>query len=258
MAARMVDAQAPGIARRLKVVATKIGVGRDWGLEVADEIGNLTLLIEATRRAEVFDDAGHADLRSVLGVPLRKEDVHGEKVADCWDVLGQATELEDRVTTCRSWLRGRGTGRWAMHLAFTVAGQSSDLRLSPGAAITAEVEFYPSAWPQRVLIAEAAPTGFAPLKMASWDEAVERTADALAAQPWIDQIPVGLAQARLALEEGKWWAVDTTGAAFPIAKRQPWELLAMSGNEPFELFGEFDGIEFVPLGAWGEWGFLAL
>jgi len=58
--------------------------------------------------------------------------------------------------------------------------------------------------------------------------------------------------------EAGWWVIDAEGAAVGVRGSELWELLARSGNEPCNLFGEFNGLEFRPLSAWGSWGFLAL
>ncbi|MDR3691801.1 MAG: SWIM zinc finger domain-containing protein [Fimbriimonas sp.] len=258
MAARMVDAQAPGVARRLKRIGEKVGIGSDWGLEVAGELGRLELLIEGSRRIDALPPELSADLRSTLGIPVRKEDLDGERVSDVWDALGQATEREDRVTTIRTWLRGRTYGRWAMHLGFSVAGQPPEQQLLSGVSFTAELVFYPSAWPLRVQIGQTTPAKFEPLHRGRWADSVEDMASALSAHPWIEQIPACLSQARLGRTDSTLWAIDGEGAAMPIRAGDLWELLARTGNEPCELFGEFDGTMFRPLGAWGDWGYLPI
>jgi len=258
MAARMVDAQAPGIARRLKRIGAKIGVGADWGLTVAGEIGSIALLIEGSRRIDTLPAELRADVRSTLGIPIRREELDGDRIADVWDALGQTTETEDRVTTIRTWLRSRSSGRWGMHLAFSVAGQPPDLRLTPGLSFIGELEFYPSAWPLRAQVGDVTPAKFEPLPGGKWSNSLEDLAAALSGHPWIEQIPVCLSQARLGQTDSGWWAIDHDGASMPIRAGNLWELLARSGNNPFELFGEFDGTVFRPLGSWGDWGYLPL
>jgi hypothetical protein len=258
MAARMVDAQAPGLARRLKRIGARVGVGTDWGQDVAGELGSIALLIEGAKRIDRLADGTKFDVRTTLGIPIRKEDFDGEHISDVWDVLGQISEMEERVTTIRSWLRSRSTGRWAVHLAFSVAGQPPDLRLSPGTGIIAELEFYPSGWPSRAQIADPAPTPFRPTPSGNWEDGLETASIALAANPWIEQIPVCLSKARLGMLGDRWWVVDSVGASMPTRGWNSVDLLARTGNEPFEMFGEFNGIDFRPLGAWADWGYLAL
>ncbi len=258
MAARMVDAQAPGVARRLKRIGSAIGVGPDWGPSVAGQMGNLALLIEASRRSESFGEAMRADVRSALGIPLRKDEIGGEKVVDTWDDLGQFVEVEDRITACRSWLFGRASRRWAMHLAFSVAGQPFDVRLMPGTALAAELEFFPSAWPLRAHLGDRHDVPFRPICGGTWDEAVERYSLALAAQPWIEQQPVHLEASCLGKSGSSWFAIDAEAVAMKLQGPEPWGLLGLSGNFPCSVFGEWNGMDFRLLAGWGEWGFVSL
>jgi hypothetical protein len=260
MAARMVDAQAPGIARRLKSIGASIGVGPDWAFGTVSALGSLQLLIEAGRRLETFPDLPQKDILTALGVPLRKESLADETFIDVWDIVGQQIETEDRLTTCRSWLLGRTDGRWAMHLAFSVAGQPFDVRLIPGTALAAELRYFPSAWPLRADLGERDFVPFGARRIGSvWSVALDRISSGLASCPWQEQFPVHLSGASLGTIDGKWFAVDRNGESMAISGRcSPWEMLALSGNQPFEMFGEWDGLSFRLLSAWGSWGFLRM
>lgn len=258
MAARMVDAQAPGVARKLKSIGAKVGVGADWASTVAGEMGSVTLLIEAARRLDRLPEALQSDVQSALGIPLRKESIGGERILDVWDVLGQSTEIEDRITVCRSWLRARGAGRYGMHLAFSVAGQPFDVRLAPGSAFAAEVEYFPSAWPMRIHIHDREPVPFEPRGGADWAAAETALANVLAASPWTELAPVCLRNAVLGVENGQWFAIDEQGRGIAIRGGAPWALLAAGGNMPGAFFGEWDGERIRLLSAWGSWGFLPL
>ena len=261
MAARMVDAQAPGIARKLHKIAATIGVGSDWGIRAASEMGRITLVMEAARNIEGLDPGLASDTKAVLGIPMREDDLsEDEAVIDVWAVLGQTVEEEDRLTVYRSWVAGLGTGRWAMHLAFSVAGQAPSLRLLPGFAFAALAKFYPSAWPLRAAFQEVAPCQLGRPKGADWTEAQERLCDALSKNPWIEYVPVLLSDALLARLGERWYALDRNGAAFPLIARGDgcWKALALSGGSPCDLFGEWNGGELRLLSAVGEWGFASL
>jgi hypothetical protein len=261
MAARMVDAQAPGIARRLKRVGSMIGVGSDWGERAAAELGTLTLAIEAARRIESLPLELQWDAKAALGIPVREDELPIEgDVADMWSVLGQSVEVEDRITTFRSWLYGMGTGKWAMHLAFSVAGQAPGLRLIPGQSFAGIGRFYPSAWPLRASFSEMSACEFKMPRGWTWEHSNERLTDALSKSPWIESLPVLISDARLGRAGDMWYAIDESDGAFPMsdhaAKR--WLLLALTGNGPASLFGEWDGRRFSLLSSCAEWGFIAL
>jgi hypothetical protein len=246
MAARMVDAQAPGVARRLRRIGDTVGVGADWSVRAGRELGSLGLLIEAARRADTLGDLEH-DVRVALGIPPRKEDAEA-LIADVWDMVGTLGEEEDRLWTRRSWFRGRESGRWALHLAFSPGGGSPPPSLLPyGAAMRAEARFFPSAWPLRVEMGEGEPREYAPGPGVTWAQALEEQANALALNPWIERFPVLLRDAVLAQDGERWLIVDAEGIGIPLANSEDerhW-LLGRTGNVPCEIFGEFDGEAFT-------------
>lgn len=261
MAARMVDAQAPGIARRLKKIGACVGVGQDWGMRVSGEMGRITLATEAARNLEKLDAVLQQDVKTAIGIPIREEDLPmDEMLVDVWLVLGEVIEEEDRLTTYRSWMMGLGTGRWAMHLSFAVGGQPPRRRFLAGHSFAAIGRYYPSAWPHRVAFSEVAPCAGGRPKGSLWAEACERLCQALSRNPWIESIPVLLSGARLARDGEHWYALDENGASCPIVDRQNgrWRVLALSGGTPCDLFGEWTGDEFRLLAALGTWGYSAL
>lgn len=241
MAKRMVDAQAPGAARRLRRIGETVGVGADGNARAAAGIGSLALLVEAARRAEGLGELAH-DVRAALGVPAASEE-GAETVADVWDAVGTFGSEEDRLWTRRTWFLGRETGRWALHLAFSPGKEPPPPRAPFGAALAAEARFAPSAWPLRAAIEGGEGREFAPRAGGTWAEAFDAQADALARNPWIDLFPVLLRDAALAETDGRWMIVDAEGIGVPLSSfddEREW-LLGRTGNRPHEVFGEFDG-----------------
>lgn len=258
MAARMIDAQAPGVASRLRRIGATIGVGEAWAASATGQLGNLRLLIEAAGRIDSLGSAMGSDVRSALGISTRKEDLDSQTVVDVWDVVGQIKETEERLTTCRSWLRSRSDGRWGMHLAFSAAGQPFEFRPIPGTAVAASVRFYPSAWPHRIHFGEFEIVAFQAAGGGTWGEALEAATSIWSANPWVEQVPVHLHNSVLGREVHDWYAIDQAGKAMPLTGSEPWEVLALGGNQPCELFGEWDGVDLRLLGAWGNWGYVSL
>lgn len=255
MAARMVDAQAPGIAVRLKRIGASTGVGEAWAPAVTGQICSLALLIEAVRRVDALGEPLRADVRTTVGIPTKKEELEGAPVSDTWDVLGQIVEVEDRLSTCRSWLRGRSTGRWATHLTFSIAGQPYDFRPVVGSALMSDLQFYPSAFPLRAHIGESSAVEFAPGAGALLGDQFELGAQIWSRSPWVEQVPVHLHSAKLGKSGDEWRVIDESGASAILRGPEPWSLLAVSGNHPSDLFGEWNGTSLRLLSSWGEWGF---
>jgi hypothetical protein len=292
VAARMVDAQAPGLARQLREMAGIPHSGVGWPERLLERLGKIHLLLQGFQRLETLPPATQADIRTSIGwtpkeefsssSPVSDGDVSdsGRNVsqqgtsatpqefarrltADRWLVLGQRVEEQDNLRTQRTWLQGQHTGKAALVLNYAYGNQPLDTSLIPGTAIEAELGFFESAYPLRSLIKvrHAPPT---PLVEMPGEEliatALSNYATALACHPWIEQFPLSL-QAILPLRYNNGWAVrDSAGYLLPITPRfeQGWQLLALSGGHPINVFGEWNGKEFLPLSALAGDNFIVL
>ena len=89
-AARMVDAQLPGIAARLRNLQGVTSSGEDWPGVVLAQFGQLQLLIDAFRHLDALSPEEQADVRAALGLSPDKDEVlaTGERLSDLWLVLG--------------------------------------------------------------------------------------------------------------------------------------------------------------------------
>ena len=118
-AARMVDAQLPGIAARLRSLQGVTSSGEDWPGVVLAQFGQLQLLIDAFRHLDALSPEEQADVRAALGLSPDKDEVlaTGERLSDLWLVLGVGYAEENRLWRRRVWLRGQNSGRTAGFLA---------------------------------------------------------------------------------------------------------------------------------------------
>lgn len=256
-AARLVDAQAPGVAARVRRLAEIPGSAPDWPEALLSQLGRIALLTHAFRRLDQLVPALQEDVRQQIGWTLTQEEVaaRGETVGDEWLALGRWVEPEDRVRTQRTWLLGARTGRTALVLQFSPAGAPFGEMLPPGARQTADLTFWPGALPLRARIAarhgEMAPlSGRFPGAAGSIEAFLAGVAEALARQPWLDRFLCVLGDAVPVYEtSGEHWSVrDGTGATLPLLGGPHWRLLALSGGGPVDLAGEWDGAALRPLG----------
>jgi hypothetical protein len=158
VAARMVDAQAPGVASQLRHLAGIPASGDGWPGRLLAEYAQLHLLARAHRQLAALP-ADLADVvRSHVGYPVtRKEVLARPAVADQWLVTGTRDLLDGTIPARRTWLRGRGTGRFALLLVFDprgLFGGSYAASLRPGQILDAELHYYPGAPALRAVIAE--------------------------------------------------------------------------------------------------------
>ncbi len=255
-AAQMIDAQAPGIASRLRRMATIPNSSRDWPEKLLAQLGRLALLTHAYRRIEQLNPPLQENVRQMVGWTLNQEEVaaRGETISDDWLILGQTFDDEERVRVQRTWMYGLQSERQALILQFSAAGAPFPEIFPLGSHQQANLLFWPSAYPQRARVA-ARRGEIAPLKDPlpgdeQTDAFLARAADALAHQPWMERFLCVLRNVVpicSAVNES-WYIRDARGDALPLAKGEHWQLLALSGGHPIDLASEWDGESLLPLG----------
>jgi hypothetical protein len=261
VAARMVDAQAPGLAGMVRRIARLMASGAGWEVRTLEQLGRVYLLLEAADRVGELPGELGGDARVALGYSQAKEDVLATAgVADLWTVVGQAFEDEDRVKVRRTWLWGKRTGRAALVLDFAVGNQALDASLVAGTAFEGEVAFYPSGAPLRALVksrGEGVPVA-EPLGEegdSGIGAGLERCARALSANPWLVRWPMVLARAKV-VRSGDRWLLSDGHELLPVSGAfargiHLWRLLAATGGREATIVVEWDGEEAEPVGLFG-------
>lgn len=255
LAARMVDAQAPGLGARIREAAAGIGQGEEWPERTLARLGLLQLVCDAMARRASLPPALQAELRTVVGWPCERTEVieHGDLLSDRWTVLGVATqERDDRLTERRVWLHGQQTGLRALLLDHAFGGRGFEQPWLSGQGIDATVHRFPGSSGLRVLMTERrgdpAPACW---PGDSLDQEWLRVARRVAVSPWVPLHPVVLPGAVPLRQEDRSWAVVGT-QAWPLVLSDDdlWQLLSASAGHPVHLMGEWDGHRLVPLTAW--------
>lgn len=155
MAARLVDAQAAGLARLVREMSGVANSGQDWQARLLERAGKLHLLIEGYKRIHELPEENQADIRAAIGWTINQEDLLARTgVRDRWLVAGSRVEQEERLRTQRVWLWGEATNRATMILHFAHGHQPLDASLVRGTKFEAELVFYPGAYPMRALVKE--------------------------------------------------------------------------------------------------------
>ncbi|WOT34789.1 SWIM zinc finger family protein [Streptomyces coeruleorubidus] len=257
-AARMVDAQAQGLAGRVRELGAIPSTGPGWPVRLLEECALLHLLGQGWLRRERLPEALAATVRSRIGLPASAD---GPPVRDRWLVLAQYDTADTRLTTRRIWLYGADSDRTVLLLSYGAAGRAPELALPVGLALEAEVSAYPGAGRLRVALGEQfappAPTAIRPQGMTT-SQAAARYGDALRDDPWLDSVPVTLGRVVPTPDGDSWQLADADeDAALPLtpsARSRPglWRLVALSGGAPVRVFGECGHQGFTPLTAWPE------
>jgi hypothetical protein len=267
MAARLVDAQAPGLARWLRNLASIPASGAGWSERLLAELGSLYLLLEGYRRLETLPEPLQADIRSRIGWNWQEGDLPAESwVRDRWLMLGQRSYEEEQLRIRRAWLWGRECGRLALVLDFAYQSQPLPPIAAPGTWVEAELGFFPSHYPQRALLRNPAMIPVmieeqaAPPALADGAALLEAYAEALAQQPWLGVVPAVLTEVTPVQDSADRWRLrDRAAHRLPLNPgfSESWRLLALSGGTPLTVFGEWNGEQFWPLGAWMDGRFAA-
>jgi hypothetical protein len=257
-AARMVDAQAPGLAARVRELGAIPSSGPGWPVRLLEECALIHLLVQGWLRRERLPDGLAATVRARIGLSGQAD---GPPTRDHWLVLAQYDTSESHLTTRRIWLHGAESARTALLLSYGAAGRAPELALPVGLAFEADLSAYAGAGQLRVALGEQltppAPTAVRPPGMTTAEAAV-RYGEALRSDPWLDSYPVTLDRVIPTPAGDTWQLADADGdLALPItmsAAARPglWRLIALSGGAPVTVFGECGHRGFTPLTAWPE------
>ncbi len=259
-AARMVDAQAAGLARRVRGMgALATSVGGAASARLVDAVGTTALLLAASRRQDVLDEPARADVRQHLGWSVAQDEVlAGAHVEDAWTCVGETVTADERVTTTRTWLRGAG-GRWALVLTFAAGGAASAPPFTPGEVADAALAFYPGAAPLRALVARRGPGAPAePVPAApGLRAALEAVAERVAADPLTTLLPLAVDDVRPVQGPDGWLLRDRDGRVLPLAPgfAAPLALASVAAERGVRLAAEWDGFALLPLGTWSSEGY---
>jgi len=251
--AHMIDAQAPGLARRVRSLAQL--ASDNFPAKFFEELGELWLLLEGYQQRQSLPKSLRNDVRSQLGWTQRKAELQQRPGQwDHWVVVGQVRGQETTGATTlklqRTWLWGLQQHRFALLLDYVHHRQSLPKDLSPGSTWAAELVFYDAANPQRAILKAPQALSTPPFDLLGYpdiEQGLNAYAEALAVAPWCDRIPLSLSQI-LPLNAGTQLR-DHSGQSLPISPdfQQGWQLMALSGGRPLSLFGEWDGDSYLPL-----------
>ncbi|MFI8002023.1 SWIM zinc finger family protein [Streptomyces sp. NPDC086010] len=254
-AARMVDAQAPGLAHRVRELGEVPASGTGWPARMLEECALLHLLDTAWLGLGRLPAPLAATVRSRVGLTASAE---GPALRDHWLVLAQYDVPDGRIVTRRAWLHGRTSGRTTLLLSYGAAGRAPDLALPVGSVIDAEVTPYPGGGRLRGELGLRFGEPYAdppPPPGGTTADALAAYGRALRDDPWLDSWPAVLGEVVPAPAAEGWRLVGTDSTALPVAgpalsRPGLWKLAALSGGLPLTVFGTCGHRGFEPLAAW--------
>jgi hypothetical protein len=261
-AARLVDAQAPGVARLARKMADVAASGEGWDSRLLERMGKLYLLIEGFKRVNDLPSATQVDIRALIGWTQNQEELSLETgVRDRWTILGQRVEEEDRLRAQRIWLWGEQSGRAALIVHFAHAQQPLDASFITGSVVEAELVFFPSAHPLRAIVKQRHGAPESPERISGYAKIIDAHKaflDAMTANPWLEKFPMPLLNVTPLRRGDSWFVRDAEDRALKLAPHFEfgWTMLALSGGHKIDIFGEWDGDHLWPLSAFVEGRFV--
>lgn len=250
IAARMVDAQAPGVAGVLRGLPAEFAE-QDWPDRVLHELAGLHLLSRAHGRLDELPAELAATVRSRVGYQVAKAEVlAGPGIEDSWWALGAVDVSDQQLRRRRVWLRGVRSGLTGVWLTFAPPGMSFDESVVPGLGLSGVLHRYPGVGQPRVLLGESNDRPPEPLSWPGESIAATRRrfAALLADDPWAARLATAVRGRPVRSGDG-WWLRDEAGDVCPLLELsgQPWPLVAQSAGDPLTVFGEWGPAGLMPL-----------
>jgi hypothetical protein len=259
MADRLVDANLSELAKDIRQLASISIKHPRWHEDYLSVLGRLHLLIQGFKRLDDLPEATAADLRMAVGW---SPTLQVEMVADTWHVVGRRVEVEVNRKVQHTFFWSEKCSRPALFVDVVHATKTAHTRFLPGAVLDATLSFYTSSTPlraelvslQKVTQPKNVVKGESSLKSAMTNFTKVTTAN-----PWLRSYPLVLQGVVAERHEGNWIIRDSEGYFLPLPPRfgYGWYLRALSA-ESLWLFGEYDGVRFLPISTWANGRLLEL
>jgi hypothetical protein len=249
VAARLVDAQLPGLAEQVRAMGSDVHARADWADHLLFRSGRWWALTKAWGKRDELAPNEFADLRVAVGWARASADVQGtEALPGPWLVLGAYRSDDGRLQQQRTWLRGPD-GMVVVVLDFAGQGEALATPQLAGAELDVTVSRYPGSAPQRAMFTSPiAPRGLAESlgEGCSIAQALQSESTAVALSPWQERHPVLFGGVRFSPGDHGWLR-DGSGDALPIVDAPLDSLLALTGGHPVDVFGELEEGRVRPL-----------
>lgn len=239
MARRMVDAQAPGLAARLKAMQEIDFSTNEWKSDLTESMSRLYLLMQSYRNIDSLSEEWKHEIRTQIGYSQSKDTVlAGEPVTDSWLVLHKQSRKISDINTEIYWLYGKRSRLFAKCLNFAAAGVFPSESWVPGSVYKGALCFYSGTGTcRRALFREykLEEDGFVPECSKDLKQAAAAYRMAISINPFSEDIPL-LVNAVTAARNGKSCTLlDNAGNAVQVKMPEETfiDILAITGGNPF-------------------------
>ncbi|WP_221391089.1 SWIM zinc finger domain-containing protein [Dyadobacter sp. NIV53] len=256
--ARMIDAQAGGLANQLRQI-NKIDFYKDgWQKALIKRLSKIYLITEAFQRKENLPPALVQELQTLIGWTTSKEDVlQSESIRDKWTILSITINEEDNLRVERIWLYGNEKKRYALILNFYAGSQMPEHLLMKGTQLNADLAYFPGLNPMRALIKNREPVLETAFQIETTDQILsvfEIVTNTLSANPFTEQIPFIINNVSLVYDRQNWWIKDKNNDAVSLSNYTDacWKMLAFSKGKVCSVFGIYENEKFELFTIWSK------
>lgn len=261
-AARLVDAQASGLATLIRDLRHIDYAKPDWQTDSMRRLSKIYLLVQAYGKLPQLPPDLQSDIKALIGWTVKKEELIADPntlcIDDTWLVCGKYLEedTEQQLSTQYIWLYGQQSKQHALLLDFATPYSPITTILPVGISQKAKLCFYPSAAPLRALWLST-PQQNLPFAYPShlynhFADMGNAYAQYLARQPFADKIPFWVRQIGLVRHQNRWYAHDTQQQYLPLHAQYKaiYQHLALSGGQACDMCFVYWERQILPLGIW--------
>jgi hypothetical protein len=260
IAIRMSDAKMKGMATRIREIPLMIGDSPNWIEKVTTRLGEIYLFINAFRQYENLPENLQDELKQTAGINLKKEEIKTDSgVLDNWLILGKSEgqdEVNPRIYFRKIWLWAEKHKQPAMILDYNFGSASFPNSFILGTQFKGELAYYPGTFQLRALLKTQQENGGSIEFFPGYDDFEEfllAYANAVAENPWLRNFPCVLSNVVPMIENDELIVADKNAKMVKIQVDKDnvlgWKLIALSGGNAMEIFGEWNGESLIPLSA---------
>lgn len=254
ISARVHDAKLSGIGKRITAIPVLIKTDEKWPEKILEELTSYYLLIRGLRRMDELPLNMQQDLLKYSGVNIRKDDLfqYGQTVKDTWMVMAMLEGEEDNLRFRRTWIYGWKTAAFGLILDYAFGNKAFERHYKRGSVFEGSVVYYPSNAPLRLAVKEKKlldRTIKRIVGVANFDLFLDFYAATLAANPWEISLPCSIENVQPVLDEKQLFFIDEQQKKIPVLNEEEiiWKILAISGGQSINVFGEWTGAFFIPM-----------
>lgn len=256
IAASLVDAKVPGIARIVKEIPEIIQTENNWPELVYEKMGMLRSLCCAFQKHEELSPSLQLTIETIGGINIKKDSLSRENnFIEDWFVLGIEEELMEEqrgLYVRRVWLFGISSGKYALIIDFSQGGLQFQDHFLTGSLMRAELVYYPAAVPLRAMVIKRQPTDTPDFQFEGYQAFqifLEDYLEALKKNPWLGQFPGFFQSVKPFFKNKNFYLADQKNQYIPLkcSSLVGYKLLALSEGKAISLFGIWVNNKLIPL-----------